>query len=67
MKPKASEELPTIPSPPLIVERDDGWFQLGLADDAPGPFMSRRHAEAVAAHEKNRIALTRHLPKWVQQ
>ena len=24
--------------PPLVFERDDGLFQLGLADDAAGPF-----------------------------
>jgi hypothetical protein len=35
--------------PPLIVERDDGRYQLGLDDDAPGPFESRRFAESVAA------------------
>jgi hypothetical protein len=31
-----------------IFERDDGKFSIGLADDAPGPFESRRFAEAVA-------------------
>jgi hypothetical protein len=24
----------------MIVERDDGWFQLGTGDDAAGPFPS---------------------------
>jgi hypothetical protein len=33
---------------PEIIERDDGRFALGWQDDAPGPFESRRHAEAVA-------------------
>ncbi len=35
-------------SPPQIIQRDDGMFQIGLADDAPGPFESRRFAESVA-------------------
>jgi hypothetical protein len=36
-------------APPLIVvERDDGRYQIGLDDDAPGPFESRRFAESVA-------------------
>jgi hypothetical protein len=32
----------------LVVERDDGKWSIGFVDDAPGPFESRRHAEAVA-------------------
>jgi hypothetical protein len=36
-------------SPPLIIERDDGRYQIGLNDDAAGPFESRLFAEAVAA------------------
>jgi hypothetical protein len=37
---------------PLIVERDDGRFQIGLDDAvAAGPFESRHFAEAVAAQE----------------
>ncbi|MHC2247833.1 hypothetical protein [Bradyrhizobium elkanii] len=31
-----------------IVQRDDGLFQLGTGDDAPGPFESRNLAAAVA-------------------
>jgi hypothetical protein len=37
--------------PLLIIERDDGRYQIGLHDDAPGPFPSRRFAEAVAIRE----------------
>jgi hypothetical protein len=34
----------------LIVERNDGLFQIGLDDESSaGPFMSRQHAMAVAA------------------
>jgi hypothetical protein len=32
----------------LIIQQDDGWCSIGLADDAPG-FPSRRFAESVAA------------------
>jgi hypothetical protein len=32
----------------LIVERDDGLFDLGLGENAPGPFPTRHFAEAVA-------------------
>jgi hypothetical protein len=39
---------PFIPSPPIIVERDDGQYQIGLNDDAAGPFESRRFAESFA-------------------
>jgi hypothetical protein len=39
----------------MVFERDDGRFQIGLGDDAPGPFESRRFAEAVGA----RTALVR--------
>lgn len=34
-----------------IVERDDGKFQVGLADGAAGPFETRGFAEAVARTE----------------
>jgi hypothetical protein len=38
-----------------IVQRDDGMWSIGWHDDAPGPFESRRFAEAVGA----RTALVR--------
>jgi hypothetical protein len=33
----------------LVVERDDGRYQIGFEDCAPGPFESRPFALAVAA------------------
>jgi hypothetical protein len=33
---------------PDVIERDDGKFQLGTADDSPGPFETREFAAAVA-------------------
>ena len=37
-----------VPSPIPIIERDDGQFQIGIVDDAPGPFPTRAFACAVA-------------------
>lgn len=55
------EGLPVIPSPPLVVERDDGKFQVGIDDEtAAGPFDSRAHAESV------RLQQSRHDPRWCQ-
>jgi hypothetical protein len=51
-------DLPTIDAPPLVVERDDGQFQIGLdAESALGPFETRDFAEAV------RLRMTRHDPE----
>jgi hypothetical protein len=52
------ETKESVTSPPLIVERDDGRFQIGLDDEsAAGPF----ETEAV------RLRNTRHLPWAVRQ
>ena len=42
------------PAPKPIIQRDDGLWSIGWADDADGPFESRRFAEAVAAQEPRR-------------
>jgi hypothetical protein len=39
-----------------IVQRDDGLWAIGIADDAPGPFASRAHAESVASQSAARAA-----------
>ena len=53
--PISREPADPIPTPEcpraIVVERDDGLFQIGLCDDAPGPFESRKHAADVAARE----------------
>ena len=33
---------------PPVVQRDDGLWSIGWHEDAPGPFESRRFAEAVS-------------------
>jgi len=35
--------------PPLVVQRDDGMFEIGTGINPAGPFPSRPFAEAVAA------------------
>jgi hypothetical protein len=39
------------PCSPDIIQRDNGLFQLGLHDDAAGPFTTRNDAIAVATEE----------------
>jgi hypothetical protein len=39
-------------SVPPIIERDVGQFQIGIEDDAAGPFPSRAFSAAVADHRK---------------
>ncbi|MHC2240694.1 hypothetical protein, partial [Bradyrhizobium elkanii] len=41
-----------------IVQRDDGRFQLGIDDDAPGPFESQSLAAAVALQRTNALLRT---------
>jgi hypothetical protein len=64
---KTGEELPAVVSPPLIpiVQRDDGFFQLGIGDDAPGPFETYTFASAVAAHRREWLdaRLKKHAPE----
>jgi hypothetical protein len=49
-------------SPPLVVERDDGKFSLGVDDEtAGGPFESRHHAQAVW------LKPTRHQHHWCRR
>ena len=47
-EPLAAPVLPTD----VIIERDDGLFQIGLADDAPGGFPTRSFAVAFAARRE---------------
>jgi hypothetical protein len=42
-------DCPQRPCPPLVVERDDGMFEIGIETDPEGPFPTRRFAESVAA------------------
>jgi hypothetical protein len=51
---EAAEEAAGLPAYSIVVERDDGMFELGLYPDAAGPFESRAFAAAVAAKERDR-------------
>jgi hypothetical protein len=44
----ASASATPFINPRLVVEREDGLFQIGWHDDAAGPFESRAFAESVA-------------------
>ena len=57
---EASEQPAALPADSIVIERDDGLFQIGLCDDAHGRFPDRAFAHAVAAKEA-------HLPQWVRQ
>jgi len=58
---KPADPIPTPECPrAIVVERDDGLFQIGPCDDADRPFPSRDFAQAVAAKEA-------HLPRWARQ
>ena len=58
---KPADPIPTTECPrAIVVERDDGLFQIGLSDDAHGPFPDRAFAQAVAKE-------AHHLPQWVRQ
>jgi hypothetical protein len=46
-----SYEWPSAQWPALVYERDDGRYQIGLTDDAPGPFESRAFAVAIARRD----------------
>jgi hypothetical protein len=63
--PISREPADPIPTPEcpraIVVERDDGLFQIGLCDDVHGRFLDRAFAQAVAAKE------ARHLPRGVLQ
>jgi hypothetical protein len=47
--------LPPILTDHLLVQLDDGGYQIGLHDDAPGPFPSRAFAQAVATTRRSRV------------
>jgi prophage regulatory protein len=46
---KIADRDAKLPAEAKVIQRDDGRYQVGAADDAPGPFETRQFAEAVAA------------------
>ncbi len=54
---RAAKTAVSYTSPPIIVQRDDGLFQLGVGDNAIGPFESRAFASAVAARIQRSIEI----------
>jgi hypothetical protein len=50
----APGQAPLVPAPDIIQRDHDGLFQIGIGDDAPGPFESLPFALAVAADQARR-------------
>jgi hypothetical protein len=40
-----------VPREPIVQREEDGQFQVGWQDNAPGPFPSRAWAEAIASSD----------------
>ena len=64
---KPADPIPTPECPrAIIVERDDGLFQIGLCD-AADPAPSLMPPEPILPDEITCLTRARHLPKWVRQ
>jgi hypothetical protein len=52
---------------PVIVERDDGKFQIGTEDNAPGPFETRLFAQSVivAGRRAGKTPMSQELLDWL--
>jgi hypothetical protein len=49
------QEKASSPGHDLLIQREDGLYQIGLEDDAAGPFESSNFAAAVAAKEVQNV------------
>jgi hypothetical protein len=63
----ASEQAAELPADSIVLERDDGLFQVGLCDDADDPAASLMLPEPIVPDEITGLSRTRHLPKLVRQ
>jgi hypothetical protein len=63
----ASEQAAALPADSIVVECDDGLFQIGLCDDAADPAPSLMSPEPIVPDEITSLSRTRHLPKLVRQ
>ena len=61
-----STQSPTS-MPTAIVQRDDGLFEIGFADDAPGPFETRLFAQSVilAGRRAGKTPMSHELLDWL--
>jgi hypothetical protein len=64
---ETSEQAAALPADSIVVETDDGLFQVGLCDDADDPAPSLRSPEAIVPDEIAGLSRTRYLPKLVRQ
>lgn len=63
----AQEQAAALPADSIVVERDDGLFQIGLCDDADDPAPSLMPPEPIVPDEITGLSRARHLPKLVRQ
>jgi hypothetical protein len=64
---KASEQAAPLPADSIVVERDDGLFQIGLCDGSDDPAPSLMPPEPIVPDEITGLSRARHLPKLVRQ
>ena len=64
---EASEQAAALPADSVVVERDDGLFQIGLCDNAADSAPSLMPPEPILPDEITCLTRARHLPKWVRQ
>jgi hypothetical protein len=63
----ASEQAATFLVDSIVVEHDDGLFQIGLCDDAAGPAPSLMPPEPIVPDEITGLSRARHLLMLVRQ
>jgi hypothetical protein len=63
----ASEQAAALPADSIVIERDDGLFQIGLCDDAADPAPSLMPPEPIVPDEITGLSRARHLTKLVRQ
>ena len=64
---EASEQAAALPANSIVVERDDGLFQIGLCDAAAASAPSLMPPEPIVPDEITGLPRARHLPKLVRQ
>ena len=64
---ETSEEAAAVPAASIMLERDEGLFQIGLYDDAAYSALSLMPPEPIVPDEITGLSWARHLPKLVRQ
>ena len=64
---EASEQAAALPADGIVVERDDGLFQIGLRNDAADSAPSLMPSKPIVPDKIMGLSRARHLPKLVRQ